>query len=319
MKKLFVLALTLIFALGVSAQSTNGEVVTKFNDAVKAMQVKDWAKALPLLEQVVEKGIDSEDNNVLNCVTNAKKYIPTCYQRLGTTAATQKDFDTAIKNLSIAAEKAELYGDKTALAKAKMILAKVYKVKGGEAFNAKDYVTAASVFAKGYEANKRDTEMALNLAMSYCESSEFLKGLEVYNNVCAMQPAEKYAEAIAKAKEMKDLYTNNEFAKLQQASNWDGVIELSNGILAIDPASAPAEKFRLQGYSAKKDYDKVIELAPAALSAQPTEELKSDVYFILGAAYNAKEMKADAIKALSQVTAGPSKEAAAKALAELKK
>ncbi|MBQ0080395.1 MAG: hypothetical protein KBS95_02445 [Alistipes sp.] len=318
MKKLFVLAVAMMLAFCASAQSTSGEIVTKYNDAINAIQAKDWAKALPLLEDVVAKGIDSEDNNVLNCVTNAKKFIPTCYRQMGTAAASKKDFETATKNLNKAAEKAELFGDKPGLAKIKMILSKVYKVQGGEAFNAKDYVTAAQVFAKGYEANKRDTEMALNLAMSYCESGEFLKGLEVYNAICAMQP-DKYAEAIAKANEMKELYTNNEFAKLQQANNWDGVIDTANGILALEPTSAAAEKFRLQAYNAKKDYDKVIELAPSALAAQTSEELKSDVYFLLGAAYNAKEMKADAIKALSQVTAGASKEAAAKALAELKK
>ena len=79
MKKLF-LSILAVLALGwASAQTSTNEVVTKYNEAVAAMQAKDWGKALPLLEQVVDKGIDSEDNTVLNCVQTSKKYSPNCY------------------------------------------------------------------------------------------------------------------------------------------------------------------------------------------------------------------------------------------------
>ena len=75
----------------------------------------------------------------------------------------------------------------------------------------------------------------------------------------------------------------------------------------------------MQAYLTKKDYAKVIELGEAAAAAQPDETEKSDVYFILGAAYNAKEMKPQAIAAFKQVTDGPAAENAKAALAELSK
>ncbi len=53
--------------------------------------------------------------------------------------------------------------------------------------------------------------------------------------------------------------------------------------------------------------------------AQTDEDDRSDVYFILGAAYNAKEMKEQAIANLKKVTTGNSVEAAQKALADLTK
>ena len=53
---------------------------------------------------------------------------------------------------------------------------------------------------------------------------------------------------------------------------------------------------RLQAYSGKKDYDKVIELGQAAAEAQVDEEDKSLMYYLLGAAYNAKEMKPQAMR-----------------------
>ena len=69
----------------------------------------------------------------------------------------------------------------------------------------------------------------------------------------------------------------------------------------------------------KKDYAKVIELGQAAADAQTDPADKSLMYYLLGAAYNAKEMKPQAIAAFKQVTDGPAAENAKAALAELSK
>ena len=317
MRKVVLMAVALLSFAMVSAQSA-GEIVQKYNDGAAALQAKDWAKALSLFESVVKGGADSEDSNVVNCVATAKKYIPTCYQRIGTAAAGRKDYAAAIENLTKAADKAELWGDMQGKAKANTILAKVYQVQGGEAFNAEDYITAVAVFEKGYAANPRNTDMALNLAESYFKLGEYQKGMDVCNNICGMN-ATKYAEAIASAREKMSMYTNNEVARLQQAGDHDGIIAMAEVMLSTDPTSALAEKIRIQAYNNKKDYDKVIELGETAALAQTDDENKSDVYFILGAAYNAKEMKPQAIINLEKVVAGNSVEPAKAALAELKK
>ena len=309
----------------VSAQSAS-EVTAKYNDAVAAYTAKNWSAALEGFEAVVKGGQDSEDSNVLGLVATAKKSIPTCYRMLGTKAAGAKNWDEAIKCLTMSAEKAELWGDSTAKQKANQILAKVYQVQGGEAFNAGNYEAAVAVFEKGYAANKRNTEMALNLAESYFKLGEYNKGMDVCTNICGMN-ATKYAEAIAEAKEKMAMYTNNEVARLQQAGDQDGIIAMADAMLATDPASALAEKIRIQAYNNKKEYDKVIELGENAALAQTTEEGQSDVYFIIGAAYNAKynaggnkdvALKDKAMAYLQKVVAGNSVEAAKAALENLK-
>lgn len=326
MKKVVLMAVALLSFAMVSAQSA-GEIVQKYNDGAAALQAKDWAKALSLFESVVKGGADSEDSNVVNCVATAKKYIPTCYQRIGTAAAGRKDFNAAIENLTKAAEKSELWGDMQGKAKANTILAKVYQVQGGEAFNAEDYVTAVAVFEKGYAANHRNTEMALNLAESYFKLNEYQKGMDVCNNICGMNPS-RYSEAIAAAKTKMALYTNNEVARMQQAGDQDGLIAMADSMLATDPTSALAEKIRLQAYNNKKEYDKVLELGDNAALAQVEADDKSDVYFMIGAAYNTKynaggnkdaALKAKAIEYLQKVEAGNSVDAAKAALAELTK
>ena len=309
--------------LAVGFASAQSEVIAKFNEGAKAVQAKNYASAITLFESVIDKGMDSEDNTVLNCVATAKKYLPTCYQGVGLSAASQKNYPKAIEYLTKAAETAELYGNTTAKNKANTILAKVYQVQGGEAFNAKDYATAASVFEKGYAANPRNADMALNLATSYCELGKYDEGMAIYDKICKM-PADKYADAIAKATANKALYTNNKVASMQQAGDFDGVIAMAEKLTATAPALAA--KIRIEAYNGKKDYAKVIALGESTAAAQTTEEDKSAIYFLVGAAHNANynasgnkdvASREKAIAALKKVTAGASVEAAKAALAGL--
>ena len=321
MKKLFV---SIMAILAVSAVSAQSEVIVKFNEGATALQGKNYASAITLFETVIDKGMDSEDPKVLNCVATAKKYLPTCYQGVGLTAASKKDFAKAAEYLQKAADIAELYGNTPAKQKANMILAKVYQVQGGEAFNNKDYAAAVAVFEKGYAANPRNTEMALNYATSLCELGKYDEGMAIYDKICKM-PAEKYADAIAKAEANKKLYTNNKVASLQQAGDFDGVIAMADKLQATSPALA--EKIRLEAYNGKKEYAKVIAAGDAAAAAQTDEEGKSAIYFIVGAAYNAKynasnntdkASMAKAIEYFQKVSAGANVEAAKAALEALK-
>ena len=313
MKRLFLAAVALMTVCAVNAQN---DLIQQFNDGVAAMQAKDYPTAVAAFDSFVDNAMDSDDETVLNSVATAQKYIPVAYLNMGLQAAGKKDYNAAAEYLNISSERAELYGETQTQSKAKAALAKVYQVQGGEAFNNKDYATAAEVFAKGYEANPRNTEMALNLAMSYCESGEYEMGMDVYRNVAAMD-AGKYADAVAKANEMMALYTNNEVARLQGANDYDGIVAMAERMLEADPADALAYKVRLQAYNGMKNYDKVIELGEETAAAQVTDEGRSDVYFILGAAYNVKGNKDKAVAALKKVTAGGNVEAAKRSIAEL--
>ncbi|WP_195461243.1 tetratricopeptide repeat protein [Alistipes sp. D31t1_170403_E11] len=312
MKKLLVLAIVLLAAGSLSAQ----DVTAIYNEAGAAYNAKDFAGAAAKFEQVIEQGMDNED--AASQVATAKKTLPTCYFMMGGGAIRTKKYDEALKNFTKSAELAELYGDMSQMAKANGWVAKIYQIQGGEAFNNKDYATAASVFEKGYKADPDNTAMALNLAMSYCEMGEYEKGMDIYEAIAA-KTHPKYADDVAKAKEMMALYTNNKVATLQGANDFDGIIAMADVQLEKNPASALFQKVRLQAYASKKDFNKVIELGQAAADAQTDPEDKSLMYLTLGAAYNAKEMKPQAIAAFQKVTAGPAVESAKAALAELTK
>ena len=312
MKKIFVSAVALMAALTLSAQ----DVTTIFNEAGAAFNAKDFAGAAAKFEQVIDLGIDNDE--VASQVATAKATLPKCYYYLGGAAIKSQNYDEALKQFSRSAELAELYGDMTQMSKSNGWVAKIYQIQGGDAFNNKDYVTTASVFEKGYKADPDNTGMALNLAMSYCEMGEYEKGMDIYEAIAA-KTHPKYAEDVAQAKEMMALYTNNKVAGMQQAGDFDGIITMADAQLEKNPASALFQKVRLQAYSGKKDYAKVIELGQAAADAQTDEEDRSLMYYVLGAAYNAREMRDQAIAAFQKVTAGEAAENARAALAELQK
>ena len=258
-------------------------------------------------------------------VATAKTTLPKCYFMLGGGSLKTKNYAEALKNFEKSAELAELYGDMTQMGKSNGWVAKIYQIQGGDAFNSKDYATAAGIFEKGYKADPDNTGMALNLAMSYCEMfmasgdmAQYEKGMDVYEAVAA-KTHPKYAEDAAKAREMITLYTNNMVAKLQAAGDNDGIIAAADKMLEKNPESALAQNIRLQAYAGKKDYAKVIELGEAAAAAQTEAADKSLMYYLLGAAYNAKEMKDQAVAAFRKVTDGPAAENAKAALTELTK
>lgn len=315
MKKWILTAAALFAVCSLFAQQSVTEV---YNNAAKAYGEKQFAAAAEGFLKVIDEGSVSDDPDAAQLVVNAKKNVPICYYMMGGMALKRQQYDQSLQNFTKSAEYAELYGDVNAQNKANEWVARIYQIEGGEAFNNKDYAAAAEVFAKGYAANPKNTEMAIWLATCYCELGEYDKGMRIFESVAAMTHP-KYADDVQKAKELMALYTNNEVARLQAAGDYDGIIAMADRLLAENAESALAQKIRLQAYFGKKDYAKVIDLADAAAAAQTDEEDRSDIYFTLGAAYNAREMKPQAIAALRKVVAGPNVNAAKASIAELSK
>ncbi len=315
MKKLTLTAMALFFALS-ATMAQSAELTTKYNEAAAAFQENRLEDAIAAFDEVITKGMD--DDGALDLVTTAKTYLPTCYYKLGLNYAKVRNYDAATENLTKSAEYAELYDAIADMHKAKNLAGKVYQAQGGAAFNSKDYVNAVPVFEKGCAMDPRNTKMANWLGISYCETGELQKGMDVFAKIVAMGSTNpKYATDAEEAKKNMGIYINNKVAELQANKDYDGVITMADELLASNPANATAAMVRLQAYMDKLDYNKVIELGEGAAMVQNSPEEKSNVYFIVGAAYNAKEMKDQAIAAFKQVVAGVNAATAQSTITEL--
>ena len=300
--KFFMAAVAALFiAVGAGAQDVNA-VIDKYNQAAEVLQAKDYEKALSLLNEVVAEGLEAGPD-AAEVVSNAQKLMPACYFRIGLVKAKDLKWDEAIDSFTKASEMGELYGDITSMRNANTMIARAYTAMGADAFNDKDYAKAAEIFAKGYEANPNDTALALNLAMSYCEMGDTEQGFKIYNRIMSL-PADKYKDAIDEAKTKIGYYQSIEVSKAIEAQDYDKAFEMMDAILAENAANPVISMMYIQTATNQKQWDKVIAKGEAAAAAQSSDELRSDAYFLLGAAYQNKENKAKAIENYRKVTAG---------------
>ena len=298
MKKLF---LTVVALLGATTLFAQTDIVATFQQGAANAKSGNLEEAIEQLNTVIDEyyNLDEPDANQEKAFAMAKSYIVKCYNMLGGRAYNAKDYDTAVEYFTSAADNAELFDNIAEANKNRQFVGKCYEAKGATAFNEGDYATAIEVFSKGYAADSRNTAMALNLAESYFKSDMYQEGMKICSEIAALN-ADKFGEAIAEANAKMNMYTNNEVAKLQMANDYDGIIAMAEQL----PDAAMAQKVIMQAYYGKKDFAKMIELAPAAIEAQTTEEGRSDINYLLGVAYNEKEMFDQAIAAMKNVTAG---------------
>ena len=298
MKKLF---LTVVALMGATTLFAQIDVVASFQQATADAKAANYTVAIEQFQSIIDASWDIENPNAneQKAIAGSKKFIVTCYNKLGIAAFNEKNYEEAIANFSEAANLAEIYEDVIAMNKNRAYVGQMYQAQGADAFNSEDYATAIEVFSKGYEADPRNTDMALNLAESYFKSNMYQEGMKICTKIAAMN-ADKFSEAIASAQHKMEIYTNNEVARLQMANDYDGIIAMATEL----EDAAMAAKITLQAYYGKKDYNKMIELSEAAISVQTTDEGRSDVYYLLGVAYNEKELFDNAIAAMKNVVAG---------------
>ena len=313
MKKLIMTVVALMGATSLFAQT---DMLATFQQGTANAKAGNYDEAIAQFQSVVEASFDLDelDANQQKALAGSKKFIVTCYNRMGNAAVAAKEYEKAIECYTNAANTAELYEDVANMSKNKSMIGQVYQVQGAEAFNSEDYATAIAIFSKGYEADPRNTAMALNLAESYFRSNIYQEGMKICSAIAALNP-DKYAEAIAEAQAKMVMYTNNEVAKLQMANDYDGIIAMA----AEMEDAAMAQKVTMQAYYGKKDFAKMVELSEAAIAAQTTDEGRSDVYYLLGVAYNEMEQFDNAVAAMKNVTAGTNVANAQAVIAALQK
>lgn len=301
--RLFLVAAAIFAASGLSAQ-TVGDVNAKYNEAAALIQQKNFKDAIPALEQVVEMGLDAGDDASAT-VQSAQKLIPTCYFQYGLALCKESRFEEALPVLDEAVSYAELYQDAKIMANAKKLISQTYTALGADAFNNEQWDKAIEIFSKGYEANPTDTNLALYLAESYALSGDYENGLEIYHDIVSLEDRHsRYAEPAAQAREKIVYYQTLRAVDAAKAGNEAEVYAVVEDILEVDPSNPEANLLRIQTATNNKEWGRIIEWGEESAKAQTDEAARSDIYFMLGAAYQNTEQKDAAISNYRKVTAG---------------
>lgn len=308
------LAAVLVSATALAQDPVN-EAKKMYNEGVTLFKAKNYAEALPILEKTVEAAMEADAMEVAEA---AQKLIPTSYFQLGLAKMKAGNVDAALVDLNKANDVALLYNNASVARNAKSAISQVYRVKGANAFNSKDYATAVVDFAKGYEVNPQDTKLALNLAMSYCELKDFENGVKVYTDIIALEKRHsRFAEPAAEAKKALSNYLLVKAQEENAAANKEAAYATLETLINADPMNAENQMHRLQMAAANQDWDNVIAWSDLAAAIQPTPEAQSDVYYLVGVAQDSKNNNTAAIDAYKQVVAGDKVEAATKRIKEL--
>lgn len=302
-------------ALVVSSTAFAQEDLTAlWNKAAGFVNAKNYAEAVVALEAVVETAYN-EDNYEM--AEKAQKLIPNCYFRIGLSKV-NTDPNGALVNLHKADEVALLYNDAKTSRSAKSAISKVYKMLGAKSFNSKDYAAAVEVFAKGYEANPQDTELAMHLAMSYCELKDFENGVRVYTDIIALENRHsKFAEPAAKAKAELSNYLLVKAQEEFGAANKEAAYATLETLIGADPMNATNQMYRLQKAAELQDWDNVLAWGELAGAIMATPEQQSDVYYLMAVAYDSKNENQAAVDSYRLVVAGDKVEPAKARLVEL--
>ena len=281
-KILIMSAAMMLATFGASAQSP--EFVELYNKAAELVTAKQYADAIPVLEEAIKVGLEAGAESA-ELVQDAQRLLPTCYFQLGGASVQGGNMEAALGYFVKAAELSELYGDVRTLTRANQWVARVYTAMGADAFNNKDYKTAAEIFSKGYEANPNDTDLALNLAMSYAEDGDYEKGFAVYESIIGLgESNSKYAEAAATAKSKIVYYLLADAATKLSERNFEEGNALLERAIGVDPTSSEAYVMLIQSATNQQNWRRIIEFGDAAANAQTNEDNKSTIYFYLGAA-----------------------------------
>lgn len=315
-KSLIVTLAAVVASTSLFAQTTLTELNKRFNEANALYNAKDYATALPLLEACLNDAYELED--AYKVIENCQKLIPNCYFRVGLAQVKSKDTEAALVSFTTANDIALLYNDAKTSRNAKSAISQIYRTYGAQAFNSKDYASAIEDFAKGYEVNPQDTELALYLAKSYCELKDFTNGVRVYTDIIALKDRHsKFAEPAAQALSELTYYLQLKAQEDNTAGNKEAAYEALDTLVNIDPMNTANQMFRLNIAAVNQDWDRIIEWGDMTAAFMITPEEQSEVYYLMAVAYDSKNMNDKAVETYKLVTAGDKVEPSKQRIVEL--
>lgn len=316
--KLSLLFLVAICVASIASAQTAADVTAKFNEAAEKYNAKDFASAIPLFEETITMAEDA-DGDIDATLQNAQKFLITSYMSVGAASAKGGNFDDASESFKKAYDLADMTGSMMKNRAAQMV-SNVYIAKGTSLSKAGSDAEAAEEFNKAYEFNNRDTKAALLAAKHYADAGNNEKGDEIYKSIIELGATHsKYAEA---AQQASKAYANNYLVAASEAAtakDYTTVTANLDKIAAVDPTNAQALMMRVQSANNFKKFDDVIKYGDDAVAAQTDNAAKSNLNFMIGAAYQTKENKTKAIEYYKQVTEGSSVDVAKSTIEALSK
>lgn len=300
MKKLLLSITALLMVGGLFAQTAD-EVNSKYNEAATLLTAKNYKAAIPVLEATIELA-ETSDADVSETLADAQRYLVISYDNLGKNSARNKKFDESLMYFKKASVLAGSANNIIAKNKADNMIAAVYGMQGGMKVKEEDFAAAATLYDQAVIANPRNTKNVLTAAQVNAKAGNLDKAAEYYESIIKLGDSHsKYKDDADKA---KAAYTIDLVNIAVAATDFDSAKSNLDKVLVFDPENATALSTIVKIANNFKNYSAVIANGPKAVAVQTDAAEKSNLSFILGAAYETQKDIAKAIACYKTVTAG---------------
>jgi tetratricopeptide (TPR) repeat protein len=306
--KLMMIVAMVVFGVSVYAQSVEA-VGQKYNDAVELYKAKNYAQAIPALEQTVEMGTKAGDA-AADMTSSAQSALMKAYKNYGITLYKKKKYDEAVKVLKDGVATAKKYGDEKSAKKFQSIIPQIYAGHGNSLTKSKKYDEALKQFDNALAENPKCIRAFVGKENVYKDKGDFTKMKEFADKAIeAGAGSSKQAKRVQQAKKIAYLGLYKAGGEELGKGNSSKALALFNDALKYGSGDANLYLNMALGYNALKNFNKGIEAAKKALSLKGDGD-KNAIYFVLAQAYEGAGDNANACTTYKKVTAGPNVDAA---------
>ena len=306
--KLIMMMGMLFLGFSVSAQSV--EVIgQKYNDAIELYKAKDYANAIPALEQTVAMGAKAGDD-AADMTANAETALLKAYKNYGITLYKKGKYDESVATLKKGAEFATKNGDTKTAKKLTSLVPQVYAGHGNKLLKGKKYDAALEQYDNALSSNPDCIRAFMGKETVYKETGDLTKMKEFADKAIAVGTSNpKQAKRAEKAKKIAYLGLYKIGGEELSKGNSTKAITYFNDALKYGSGDANLYLNMAMGYNANKNYKKGIEIAKKSLSLKGDGD-KNAIYFVLAKAYEGAGDNTNACATFKKVVAGPNVDAA---------
>ena len=298
----------ILIGFSVSAQSVEA-VGQKYNEAIEFYKAKDYARAIPALEQAVEMGNKAGDEAV-DMTANAETALVKAYKNYGITLYKKKKYDDAVATLEKGAAFATKTGDAKSAKKFKSIIPQIYAGHGNSLTKSKKYDEALVQFDNALAKNPNCIRAFMGKENVYKDKGEYTKMMEYADKAIAVGASNsKQVKRADKAKKIAYLGLYKAGGEELGNGSSSKALNYFNDALKYGAGDANLYLNMAMAYNSSKNFSKGIEAAKKSLSLKGDGD-KNGIYFILAQAFEGNGDAASACTNYKKVTAGPNVDAA---------
>lgn len=291
-------------ALTATSQSVN-EAGELFNQGIQYTKESNYEAAIDAYQKTIDMASQLGDEGI-DLMMKAEQAIVSAYYNYGVALYQDKKYSSAIDQFKIASEKAAAINDAKTADLSNTYIAGLYTGIGNSNLKKEELEQALADYREALKYKPDYLKAYYGMGLVYKKQDDYEKMKEALDN--AIDMGETGDPTVEKAKSVAATTFLNAGAIELQRLNYNDAIGHLNISAQYDPSESQTYYYLALAYNGLKKFDEAI--AAASMAKDKGYGPESDIWFLLGQAYEGKGETTAACEAYAQVTTGPNVDAA---------